>query len=277
MAKINISQPVVSVSWLHDNLHAENLVVLDASIKQLVNPKIDSIEFQIPNTRFFDLKTAFSNESAPFPTTFPSEEKFTLEAQALGINKNSAIVVYDDKGIYSSARVWWMFKAMGHDNVAVLNGGLPEWLKAGYITEGKSYFTGFKGDFIAHYKPGFMRFYDDVKRASENKVHTIIDARSEARFKSLEAEPREGLRMGTIPNSVNLPFEDLLNSDNQLLSKKEIQAKFQTLAKKEDPIIFSCGSGITACVLALGATISGYENISVYDGSWTEWGSLVSE
>ncbi|MBP0905349.1 sulfurtransferase [Mariniflexile gromovii] len=276
MSKISITSPVVSVSWLNDHLDAENLVVLDGSIKKIVNPKIDSIEFQIPKTRFFDLKTAFSNESAPFPTTFPSEEKFTLEAQALGINKNSAIVVYDDKGIYSSARVWWMFKAMGHDNVAVLNGGLPEWIKAGYITEGKSYFTGVKGDFEAHYKLGFMKFYDDVKQASETKTHTIIDARSEGRFKSIEPEPRVGLRMGTIPNSVNFPFEDLLKN-NQLLSKKVIEAKFQSIAKKEEPIIFSCGSGITACILALGATISGYENIAVYDGSWTEWGSLVSE
>jgi thiosulfate/3-mercaptopyruvate sulfurtransferase len=274
MSNISITSPIVSVSWLNEHLQAENLVVLDGSIKKVVNPKIDSIEFQIPKTRFFDLKTAFSNESAPFPTTFPSEEKFTLEAQALGINKNSAIVVYDDKGIYSSARVWWMFKAMGHENVAVLNGGLPEWIKAGYVTEGKSYFTGFKGDFTAHYKPELMKFFDDIKLASKTNSHAIIDARSESRFKSLEAEPRAGLRMGTIPNSVNLPFEDLL-ADNQLLSNELIETKFQNFANKEDPIIFTCGSGITACVLALGATISGYKNMSVYDGSWTEWGSLV--
>ena len=119
-------------------------------------------------------------------------------------------------------------------------------------------------------------FFNDVKQASETKSHIIIDARSEARFKSLVAEPRDGLRSGTIPNSVNLPFEDLLDG-NQLKSKADIEAKFQKLASKADPMVFSCGSGITACVLALGAEISGYKNIAVYDGSWTEWGSLVPE
>ena len=113
------TSPIVSVSWLKEHLYAENLVILDATIKKAVSPSNDLSDFQIPNTRFFDLKTAFSDGSALFPTTFPSEEKFTLEAQALGINKNSAIVVYDEQGIYSSARAWWMFKAMGHNNVAV--------------------------------------------------------------------------------------------------------------------------------------------------------------
>jgi thiosulfate/3-mercaptopyruvate sulfurtransferase len=121
-----------------------------------------------------------------------------------------------------------------------------------------------------------MVFFDDVKEASEKKSHIIMDARSEARFKSLEPEPRAGLRMGTIPNSVNLPYEDLLN-ENALIPQKDIESKFRKLAKKNDALIFSCGSGITACVLALGATMSGYENISVYDGSWTEWGTLVKD
>ena len=266
----------MSVKWLHENSEAENLIILDASIKKVGGSDDSKSDIQIPNTRFFDLKEAFSDTSAPFPTTFPSEEQFTKSAQALGINKNSAIVVYDDKGIYSSARVWWLFKAMGHTNVAVLNGGLPEWIKAGYQTESKQESQYNEGNFQAHYKPELMMFFEDVKQASETKSHVIIDARSEARFKSLVSEPRAGLRSGTIPNSVNLPFEDLLDG-NQLLSKEEIEAKFKKLANKEDALVFSCGSGITACVLALGADISGFKNISVYDGSWTEWGSLVPE
>jgi thiosulfate/3-mercaptopyruvate sulfurtransferase len=276
MTKIVISEPVVSAEWLHANLKSENLIILDASIKKVVGGDSIKSEVQIPNTRFFDLKEAFSDASAPFPTTFPSESQFTKSAQALGINNDSAIVVYDDQGIYSSARVWWMFKAMGHDNVAVLDGGLPEWIKAGYKTQSKTENNTSLGNFQAHYKPEFMKYFDDVQIASSKKSHIIMDARSEARFKSLEAEPRKGLRSGTIPNSVNLPFEDLLNG-NVLISDEEIKAKFKALAKKEDAIIFSCGSGITACVLALGADISGYKNISVYDGSWTEWGSLVPE
>ncbi|CAH8282093.1 thiosulfate/3-mercaptopyruvate sulfurtransferase [Mariniflexile fucanivorans] len=272
MAKINISNSVVSVSWLHDNLKAENLIVLDGTI----NKVFDKNQLQIPNTRLFDIKNKFSDASAPFPSTFPSEKQFQESAQELGINSDSALVVYDDKGIYSCARVWWLFKAFGFDNVAVLDGGFPAWKKAGFSTESMKLYTGELGDFEAKLKPEFMKFFKDMKKASETKSHTIIDARSEARFKSLEAEPREGLRMGTIPNSVNLPFEDLLEN-NQFLSKDSMEAKFQKLAKKNEPIIFSCGSGITACVLALGATMSGYKNISVYDGSWTEWGSLVPE
>ena len=274
MSKLIISEPVVSVEWLHANLTAENVIILDASIKKVGGKDDSQSDIQIPNTRFFDLKEAFSDTSAPFPTTFPSEGQFTKSAQALGINKDSAIVVYDDKGIYSSARAWWLFKAMGHNNVAVLNGGLPAWIQAGYKTELKQESQFNKGDFQAHYKPELMMFFNDVKRVSEAKSHIIIDARSEARFKSLVPEPRAGLRSGTIPNSVNLPFEDLLD-DNVLKSSDVIEAKFKKLANKETSLVFSCGSGITACVLALGAEISGYKNISVYDGSWTEWGSLV--
>jgi thiosulfate/3-mercaptopyruvate sulfurtransferase len=275
MSKLLLKYPVVSVEWLSNHLDAENLVILDGSIKEVANPTSDVSEVQIPNARFFDLKTAFSDTSAPFPTTFPSEAQFTKEAQKLGIFKDSAIVVYDDKGIYSSARVWWLFKAMGHDNVAVLDGGLPEWIKSGHTTEIKSEEPRTKGDFVAKYKPETMVFFDDVKQASDKKSHVIIDARSEARFKELEPEPRAGLRMGTIPNSVNMPYKELLHR-HELISKERIKTKFQELANKEDKLIFSCGSGITACVLALGATMSGYENISVYDGSWTEWGTLVN-
>lgn len=279
MSKIVISEPVVSVEWLHSNLNAENLIVLDASIKKVGGDNNSSkSELQIPKALFFDLKETFSDVSAPFPTTFPSEKQFTLGTQNLGINSDSAIVIYDDKGIYSSARAWWLFKAMGHNNVAVLNGGLPEWINAGYKTELKCESKLSNGNFEANYNPECMKFFDDVKQASLSKSHTIIDARSEARFKSLEAEPRLGLRSGTIPNSLNLPFEDLLE-DYQLLSKDLIETKFDSLAnkEKEEAIIFSCGSGITACVLALGAELSGYKNISVYDGSWTEWGSIVPE
>lgn len=269
---INIESSIVSVEWLHANLNAENLVVLDGTI----NKTFDASSKQIPNTRFFDIKNKFSDVSNPFPSAFPSAEQFQKEARNLGINNHSAIVVYDDKGIYSSARVWWLFKAFGFNNVTVLNGGFPEWLKADYQTEPMSVYKGDKGNFTANLQPETMRFFEDVKTASKHKTHTIIDARSSGRFNCTETEPREGLRMGTIPNSINLPFTDLL--ENGLLqSKDSLEKAFSELANKDDAIIFSCGSGITACVLALGAEISGYKNISVYDGSWTEWGSLVEE
>lgn len=267
---VTLKSPVVSVAWLHENLTAKNLIVLDATI----NKVFDNVLDQISDSRFFDIKKKFSDLLNPFPSAFPSVEQFQKEARALGINNASAIVVYDDKGIYSSARVWWMFKAFGHHNIAVLDGGFPAWNKAGFSTEKMKIYKGESGDFIAQPQLGFMKFFNDVKDASESKSHNIIDARSAGRFNGTVQEPREGLRMGTIPNSVNLPFTDLLK-DGVLKSKKELAKAFYMVADINDDIIFSCGSGLTACVLALGAEISGYKNISVYDGSWTEWGSLV--
>ncbi|MEP1489959.1 MAG: sulfurtransferase [Algibacter sp.] len=267
-----ITSPVVSVEWLQNNLNSDNLIVLDGTI----NKAFDALSQQIPNTRLFDIKKKFSDMSNEFPSAFPSVELFQESARALGINNDSAIVVYDDKGIYSSARVWWLFKAFGYNNVAVLNGGFPEWLNAEYETENMKTYNDEIGNFTSNIQPELMRFFDDVKKASEHKTHHIIDARSSGRFNCEIGEPREGLRMGTIPNSVNLPFTDLL--ENSVLKPKEdLEVLFNNVADKDDAIIFSCGSGITACVLALGAEISGYKNISVYDGSWTEWGSLVEE
>ncbi|XMO86024.1 sulfurtransferase [Algibacter sp. AS12] len=268
-SNVALISPVVSAEWLYEHKSANNLVILDGTINKVFNADSQ----QIPNARLFDIKKKFSNLDDPFPSAFPATEQFEEEARALGVNNDSVIVVYDDKGIYSSARVWWLFKAFGFTNVAVLNGGFPVWKKAGFATEAMKHYTGESGDFTANLQPNYMQFFDDVEQASKNKTHKIIDARSASRFSGETPEPREGLRSGTIPNSVNLPFTDLLE-DGILKSKKELAKAFYMVAEQDDPIIFSCGSGITACVLALGAELSGYKNISVYDGSWTEYGSL---
>ncbi|RED49413.1 sulfurtransferase [Seonamhaeicola aphaedonensis] len=268
-----IDNPLVSVQWLNEHLDNPNLVVLDGTI----NKTFDANLQQIPKARFFDIKLKFSDISGEFPSTFPSQEQFQEEARKLGINKNSTIVVYDDKGIYSSARVWWLFRAFGHFNVAVLDGGFPEWIKSGYPTEIMSGFKGETGDFEAKLQQGYMVFFEDVQKASAGKSHTIVDARSSGRFNGEVPEPRAGLRSGTIPNSMNLPFTDLL-MHGVFKSEDDVKTLFaKVIETKDTPTIFSCGSGITACVLALGAEMSGYQNISVYDGSWTEWGSLVKE
>jgi len=271
---LKINNPIVSVSWLNEHLTSPNLVILDASIPIVTGGDATINDVQIPSSRFFDLKNKFSDNDAPFPTTFPSKEQFTRSAQELGINKDSAIVIYDDKGIYSSPRAWWLFKAFGHDNVAVLDGGLPAWKNAKLQVENKQDYKGKLGDFKAKYRPGLMKFFEDLKKESQDQKHIIIDARSKRRFKGLDPEPRAGLRSGTIPNSVNIPFEDLL-VEQKFKNKDELKAIFKRFAKQEDNLTFSCGSGITACVLALGAEMAGYKNLSVYDGSWTEWGSLV--
>ena len=275
-SELLISSPVVSVKWLHTHLNHPNLVLLDATIPKVIGSDTNLNETQIPSARFFDIKKKFSDVSGTFPNTFPSETKFESEAQKLGINKNSTIVIYDDKGIYSSPRVWWLFKAFGFRNVAVLDGGFPAWKNAGFKTESKYHFKGEQGDFQAELQPGFMKFFDDVKKESQDKNHLIIDARSEKRFKSLVPEPRKGLRSGTIPNSVNLPYENLLD-ENCFKSIDELKQIFNTFINQDNNITLSCGSGITACVLALGAELAGLKNISVYDGSWTEWGTLIKE
>ncbi|MFL0352670.1 sulfurtransferase [Xanthomarina sp. GH4-25] len=274
-SEFKIESPLVTVAWLQEHLLHPNLVILNATIPKVTGNIKDMKKNQIPSTRFFDLKNKFSDVSAPFPTTFPSENQFENEAQNLGICKNSIIVVYDEKGIYSSPRVWWLFKAFGFQNIAVLNGGFPAWEKAGFQTETKHTYKGDKGDFEASLKPHYMKFFNDVKKESQDHNHLIIDARSEGRFNSIEMEPREGLRSGNIPNSINIPFETLINEVGLLKSKTQLQQLFQSITNSNQAITFSCGSGITACVLALGADIAGYRNLSVYDGSWTEWGSLT--
>ncbi len=268
---ISLEQPIVTVKWLQENIEAQNLVVLDGTINKVFDPETK----QIPNARYFDIKQKFSDVAGEFPSTFPSEKQFQEEAQNLGLNKDSVIIVYDDKGIYSSARVWWLFKAFGYNNVAVLNGGFPEWLNQEFPTQNMKLYNEGKGNFEASLQPEFMKFFNDMEYASKNNIHTIIDARSSGRFNCEVPEPRAGLRMGTIPNSSNIPFTDLL--ENGLLKdKKALQDIFvNKINDRNDPVIFSCGSGITACVLALGAEIAEYKNLAVYDGSWTEWGSLV--
>ncbi|MCB0445910.1 MAG: sulfurtransferase [Gelidibacter sp.] len=273
---MKLNKPLVSVAWLKTNLEASNLVILNASIPKVSEKTaMASDESLIPYTRFFDIKNKFSDTSASFPNTFPSEAQFTREAQLLGIDCDSCIVIYDDKGIYSSARAWWLFKAFGHDNVAVLDGGLPEWNKLNCATENYQPFQGKSGDFVGVENKKLMKFFEDVKLETQNASHIIMDARSEERFNCLVDEPREGLRRGRIPNSVNLPFENVL--DGHCLKKEDdLKRLFSKFANTNDHITFSCGSGITACVLALGAQLAGYKYLSVYDGSWTEWGSLTS-
>lgn len=267
---ITLTSPVVSVTWLKENLEANNLIILDGTIAKPFSEETPSV----PKARFFDIKQKFSDTSDPFPSAFPEIEQFEAEARNLGVNTNSAIVVYDDKGIYSSARVWWLFKAFGYTNVAILDGGLPAWKAAGYATDFMTLYSGSKGDFKADLQPNYMLFFDDMEKAVAEGTHTIVDARSSARFNCEVSEPRAGLRRGTIPNSTNLPYTAILE-DGKLKSKKEIAKALYMVAAPDDTIVFSCGSGITACVLALGAELSGYKNVQVYDGSWTEYGALT--
>lgn len=267
----HIASALVSVTWLNANINLENLVVLDATI----NKNIDNDSKRIPSARFFDIKKKFSDVNATFPSTLPSEAQFQQEARNLGVNKDSIIVVYDDKGIYSSARCWWLFKVFGFSNVAVLDGGLPEWKAHNLTIVNYNNETYTQGDFRAQLNPSLMTNFNRINKFAKDDKVTIIDARSEARFQCQVDEPREGLRRGIIPNSINLPYTTLFNG-NIMKPKVELSTIFITLVDKETKFIFSCGSGITACILALAATLCNYKNLTVYDGSWTEYGTLTN-
>ncbi|PHR74653.1 MAG: sulfurtransferase [Lutibacter sp.] len=270
-----MASPLVTVDWLNQNLNNPNLVIIDATMRKITWEKNEfkNSNLQIIGTRFFDIKNTFSDTSSPFPNMMLSPDKFQEQAQKIGINKESKIVVYDTIGIYTSPRVWWMFKSMGHHNIAVLDGGFPEWNKRNFPKENTSKYKGDLGNFIADFNQNYFCDYKAVLNSISDKKKTIIDARSEDRFDGVKEEPRKGLRSGHIPNSRNLHYNDLLVEGN-MKSKEELIEIFNPIIAGGSSATFSCGSGITACILALGAEITGRKNNTVYDGSWTEWGSL---
>lgn len=271
--KLKIPNFVVEPQWLHTNLEAENLLILDATIpKAGTNTSEESPKKQIKGAVFFDIKDVFSNTAAMFPNTIPDAEKFEAEAQKLGVTKETCIVVYDDLGIYSSPRVWWLFKTFGFDNIAVLNGGLPAWIHEGYATETPQNSTRAKGDFKAEYHPENVKFTGDILDAIDANNTCILDARSKGRFEATQPEPRADLQGGHIPTSKSLPFTELQVS-GKMKKATELHTIFTQQNTSDLPLIFTCGSGITACILALGAELAGIKNYSVYDGSWTEWAS----
>lgn len=272
---MKINSPLISVEYLLQNLDSDRLIVLNATLPKVASNEEEVLEetFQIPGARFFDIKNEFSDVLAPFPNTMLSPEFFSKAAKKLGVFEDSVLVVYDEHGIYSSARVWWMFKALGHKDIAVLDGGFKAWTSAGLAVEKKKEQNYITGDFEGRYKPEYFANHSQVLMNITDRNSLLVDARGESRFLGQAEEPRKGLRSGHIPGSVNLPYSDLLEN-NQLKSKEQLVNMFQAINPVKNRMIFSCGSGITACVLALGAELAGMDHNRVYDGSWTEWGSL---
>ncbi|MDW3191380.1 MAG: sulfurtransferase [Cytophagales bacterium] len=263
--------PLVSVDWLNQNQHNPDLILLDASLPGTVEGKsADTGQATIPGARFFDLKKKFSDLNAPFPNTIPSPTQFEKECRDLGVNNHSTIIVFDNMGIYSSPRVWWLFKTMRHQKVFVLDGGLPEWIKAGLSTTTTHAISETSGDLIANYRSEFLKTFEDVVNNCEHPHFKLIDARSAGRFSGEQSEPRKHLKSGHIPGSVNLPFGEVLEN-GKFKSKEDLDAIFQNLVGNEQNLAFSCGSGLTACIILLAAHLTGRESKLLYDGSWTEW------
>lgn len=261
---------VVSPKWLHENLKNPDLIILDASQgKKGANINPNDEDMQIKGARLFDFETTFADIDSELPNMLPKPDDFERECRKLGLNNNSIIVVYDKEGIYSSPRVWWMFRAMGHNNIAVLDGGLPAWVEEGFEVEPIQFQSYPSGNFKSDFKPEMVNDVDSIINNMEDSTATVIDARSETRFYGLSPEPRKGLRGGHIPGSVNIPYESVLEN-GKFRSKGVLKEVFKQFGEKK-PLIFSCGSGITACIVFLASELVQQNPKSVYDGSWTEW------
>lgn len=263
---------LISSKELHREFDNLNLIILDASQQKKQN-NLEGI--QIKGARFFDLKIDFSDTNSQFPNTFPTTQKFENSCKKLGINKTSKIVVYDKTGVFSSPRVWWMFRSMGHKNVFVLNGGLPDWILSGYKTEKPTLKRYKQGNFTATFNTKNVRHIDFIKQNIITQETTVIDVRSSERFHSLVPEPRPNLRSGHILNSINLPFSTVLDN-GKFASTQKLKAVFSKV-KTNKALVFSCGSGITACIVLFASELILNNEKSVYDGSWTEYGCLVNQ
>lgn len=260
---------VVNTKWLAEHLNDQDLVILGASQSTSVNQLEISIQGKyIPGAIPFSLK-AFSDPDSDLPNTLPSPDYFERKCIELGVNNNSKIVVYDNAGIYWSPRVWWMFHAMGHDEIAVLDGGLPAWIKERRATTEKPEQANRPGNFKANFKRDLIKTIQDVNHNLKSVDFQLVDARSRGRFDGTAPEPREGLKSGHIPNSSNIPFEIVLK-DGFLKSSEELTKIFEPL-DVDKPMTFSCGSGLTACIISLAHSLVTDKISPVYDGSWTEW------
>ncbi|MGW1229652.1 sulfurtransferase [Streptomyces sp. NPDC002530] len=263
--------PLVSPEWLAARLGRPGVRVFDASVGAHRGAPA-----RIPGARPFDLDGALSDPASPLPHTMPDAARFTREMRALGLHDGDTAVVYDAAGLYSAARAWWMLRAMGFDRVAVLDGGLPGWTAAGLPTEeGVPDGPPARGDFTAVPRPGLFVDAEEVAAALTDPAAAVCDARSRERFRGTAPEPRPGLRGGHMPGAVNLPFTEVQH-EGRMRPAAELRALFDALAPGRSRLLFSCGSGVTACVPALAAALAGRGGAAVYDGSWSEWG-LPSE
>ncbi|MFW8633371.1 sulfurtransferase [Vibrio natriegens] len=269
-------QTLIDAKELSALLGQPNVKILDASISfQIPSEGKKITDKWIPGSLRFDYDNDFCLPDSTLPHMMPTEDGFNTSAQQLGLHKDDLIVVYDNSGTLASPRAWWMFKAMGHDNVKVLNGGLPAWIDSGFAVVDSLSEPSELGTFAGTLFEEAFLDAQTVLEHSNNQSANIIDARSKARFLGEVPEPRAGLRSGRIPTSICLPFQELM-TDGHIKPVSELEQVFSDLTIQDDQrLIFSCGSGVTACILLLAAHQLGLRTVSVYDGSWTEWGSSL--
>ena len=265
---------LVSPQWLDSHIDDANLKLIDASWylpDMQRNAHSEYSALHIPGALFFDIDT-LSDNTSDLPHMAPSTEVFAAWLCAMGISNSHQVVVYDGMGLFSAARVWWLFKVMGLDNVAVLDGGLPKW-----ISQGRNHTKAATQPEVyplarCIQRPKMMGI-TQVLAAVRSKKYEIIDARAPGRFLGIEPEPRKGLRAGHIPGSKNVFFKTLLHDDNTMKSPDDLRVVFEAAGVDMSmPVITSCGSGITAAIINLALAHIGSNNHFLYDGSWAEWG-----
>ena len=266
---------LVRSEWLAAEVAADDLVVLDATMFPPGDTRDARSQFEIariPGARRFDIDL-IADRHTPMPHMVPSADYFAQQVQALGVSNDSRVVCYDQLGMFSAPRAWWMFRLFGHDQVAVLDGGLPKWRAEQRAVQGGPPAAVAPGRFQSALRAGLLRGLGDVRDNISSRRERVLDARSADRFHARVAEPRPGLRRGHIPGAHNLPFGDLLTAQHTMLPPAALQARFRQAGVDErDAVITSCGSGLTAAVLNLGLAVAGYPPGALYDGSWAEWG-----
>lgn len=265
---------LVSTAWLASHMKDPDLRILDASWylpDQQRNARAEYLAGHIPGARFFDIDEV-SDQRSNLPHMAPPPEKFISRMRAMGVGDGHQVVVYDGSGLYSAARVWWIFRLMGKTDVAVLDGGLPKWRAEGREIEDMPPVVKDRHMTVSR-QNHLVKDVTQVAHAAKLGLAEILDARSAARFRGEVPEPRPGLRGGHIPGSKNVPFTTMLNGDGTMKSLPELRAVFDSAGVDLDrPAITSCGSGVTAAILSLALERLGHRNHALYDGSWAEWG-----
>lgn len=270
-----MSNDIVSTQWLADHLGSPDIAIIDASWHLPTAQRDAKKEFlaaHIPGAQFFDIDD-LSDTASSLPHMLPSPEKFSSRMRKMGIGDGKRVIAYDSVGLFSAARAWWMFKVFGHEDVAVLDGGLKKWLAEGRPTADGPALKPQERHFTARLRGSMVKDMKDVAAALKSDAAQIADARSGTRFRGEEVEPRPGVRAGHMPGAKNVHYASLLNADGTLKSADEIAAVFAAAGVDvAKPVITSCGSGVTAAILTLGLTLTGSRDHALYDGSWTEWG-----
>lgn len=272
-------KPLVSAEWLISHLSAPDVRVLDCTYFMPGSPQTGKQVYaahHIPGARHFDIDDV-ADTTIALPHMLPPPEKFTSRVRRLGLGDGHRVICYDQNGFVAAARVWWMFRAMGHTDVAVLDGGFNAWRNAGGAVEDLPPHVMSDRHFTVRPRQDLVRNLEQMKDVVDRQAMQVVDARSGPRFRGEVEEPRPGLRRGHMPGALNVYYADLIASDGCLKAADDLRAIFAAAGVDlSRPIVNTCGSGVTAAIVALAQSMAGHDDAAVYDGSWAEWAQADS-